>query len=126
MAKRVSLDEFTRMLDVGVQYPKKAIKELATRKGFQVPSDFWEKCLVGKARYGILKKEKKKIEVNKDDFNVDIESFDELSTYITVTRKDSGAEAVTSINFTDNVEPVVEDLMIRLTPTAKVVETVLI
>lgn len=122
MSKRVSLDEFTRILDKGIQYPKRAIKELAQYKGYQIPSDFWEKYLVGKARYGVSKKDKEKVKVkvNVDDFNVDIESLDEISTFITVTRKDDGSDCVTSINFRDDPEPHVEDLMRRLTPVGNV------
>ena len=111
MAKRVSLLEFTRILDKNVHYPKNAIKELAKHKGYMVPKEFWEQNLVGKARYAVIEVVKNLQSINKDDFIVDIEHLDNISTNIEVKRKSDGESALTTICYGMDTEPYVESLM---------------
>lgn len=111
MAKRVSLLEFTRILDKNVHYPKKAIQELAKHKGYMIPKEFWENNLVGKARYAVKEVVKTQTNINKDDFIVDIEHLDEISTVIEVKRKSDGESALTTICYGMDPEPFIESLM---------------
>lgn len=119
MATRVSLDEFKRQLQYGVEYPKRSIKELSVRLGYQIPKEFWTECLISPARYGVVKEEainEDSIIIDEDEFIVDIEDIDEMLTVIEVTHIENDQSALTTIAYGSDTRATIERLMKSWSP----------
>lgn len=117
MAKRVSLTEFKKLFTVKVEYSRREVKELATRKGYQVPSNFWEKCILSKARFGITERVATPKEVNDEEFVVKVDTKrSTVCQYIEVEYKPTGHKAYTSIGLDTDPQDAVYKLKYRLTP----------
>lgn len=118
MAKRVSLNEFKKIFDSGVEYPKRAVKELSVHKGYQIPKSFWTECLVAPARYGVTQEEVQNdpIIINENNFKVIVKRICDILTLVEVTHIENDQKALTTIGSNDDPKPIIERLMKSWSP----------